>query len=179
MRRADFSVLHRARLALTLCVALAIAPSSWAKPPDIPPYIDNAVTALVAQFSDGMAVSYPEFRYIVRGKVFDSGGKDAVAFFSIEGFHGGNYHAEYMALFAAVPPEGAGADKNAHPFRLVAVAQIGGRGERTFRWKTARLRPNEITVSGLRWGKNDPGCCASRPIKVTFRVVNGNIVEVK
>jgi len=135
------------------------------------------VSALIAQFSDGPAISYAKFRYIVLGHVIDdSKSDDAIAFFSIEGFHGGNYNAEYMAVFAAVEPDFF-YGKVTHSFRLVSVIQIGGRGWRTFDWKTAVLRPNRITVSGWAWGDRDPMCCASKPITVTFRVVNDNLVE--
>lgn len=64
-----------------------------------------------------------------------------------------------------------------HPYRLVAVAKIGGRGWRTFDWKSAKITSLSVTVSGLQWQDQDPGCCASKPITVTFRLEHERITE--
>ena len=173
----------RILFAFVLCLALAISPWSSAKSPKPTKnaqYVDYAVSALIKQFGDGLSVSYPQQRQILWGKVFDFDSEpradDAIAFFAIEGFGGGNDHAEYLAFFVAVSPTPAG---KTLPYRLEAVTQIGGRGWRTFDWDTAVIRPNEITVSGKQLGEKDGFCCPSVPIAVTFRVVKGSIVEVQ
>ncbi len=75
------------------------------------------------------------------GRVFGGGADDAVALFSIEGYGGTNYHAEYLAFFAFVPPDKA-AGRRTRPFRLVAVAQVGGRGWSTFDYRNVLIRPH-------------------------------------
>ncbi|WP_139798654.1 hypothetical protein [Andreprevotia lacus] len=137
--------------------------------------LQRRVDGLIAAFSDGMAVSYPEFRSIHYGKVFESP-RDAVVLFSIEGFGGGNYHAEYLALFAAVPPDRF-EGRATQPYRLVAVSKIGGRGWRTFDSRKLVIAPGSVRLAGQAWGDKDPGCCPSLPLQVMFRVEDERIVE--
>ncbi len=178
MKRIDFgwraAVVRKFVWTVMAGLVLAAAPFSFAKSP-AELTIDRAVTALVSQMSDGVAVSLPEFRRIVFADVLGNGQKDAVAFFAIEGFGGGNNHAEYLALFAAVPADAAAA-KPVRPFRLVTVMQIGGRGWRSLDWATAVLKPGVITVSGKKYGKQDAMCCPSEPVAVTFQWINANLL---
>ena len=162
---------------IALVILLFAADFSFAASPDTRP-ITRAISALANQFSDGIAVSYPEVRLVRFGHLFGNESNDAVAFFSIEGFGGSNYHAEYLAIFESVPNERANG-KRTHPYRLVAVSKIGGRGWRTFDWESSALKSESVTVSGKQWLDNDPGCCASDSITVTFHIKDDSIVEVK
>jgi hypothetical protein len=160
---------------LTFVIFLLVADFSIAATHDRRP-IERAVTTLVTNLSDGIAVNYPEFRFIRFGRLLGGETDDAVAYFSIEGFGGSNYHAEYLAIFASVPREHANG-RTTRPYRLVAVSKIGGRGWRTLDWETTVLKPSSITVSGKRWLENDPGCCASKPFATTFHIKDDILVE--
>lgn len=161
------------RLALAFGMALAIGTTVSAAPvPEAS--LDRDISRLVELFSDGQAYNDPAFRHVVYGKVFGGSRNDAIALFSIEGFQGGNLHAEYLAFFQAIEPQGGSA---AQPFRLVAVTQIGGRGSRTFDWETARLGPGGVRLVGKRWGPDDASCCPSLPVSVSFRVKEGWVRE--
>ena len=140
--------------------------------------IDQDISQLVNLFGDGIAVSAPYQRHIVYGKVLGSVRDDAVAFFSIEGFHGGNYHAEYVAIFEALNPERMNG-RNTKPFRLIGVTQIGGRGQRTLDWKSAKLTQGSVTVSGKKWADADAGCCPSISTTAKFRVSGSSVFEVR
>jgi hypothetical protein len=141
-------------------------------------FIQKDVDRLVALFSDGIAVNYPEYRHIEFGKIFPSGRDDAIVLFNVEGFQGGNDHAEYLAFFESFE-QAQIAGVMSHPFRLVAVTQIGGRGWRSFDWKKVKLGSGCVSLDGLKCGPNDPECCPSVPIRVTFRVTEGFIAESK
>lgn len=78
-------------LLLCCCAVYAASPRS--------DFIEHSVEILGKAFSDGIAVSYPDFRSIQYGPLFGKKNRDALAFFSIEGFNGGNSHAEYLALY--------------------------------------------------------------------------------
>src|SRR6267142_2849682 len=149
-------------LALISTIAASATPSQKA-------LIEKNVDQLVALFSDGIAVEYPKYRHIEFGKIFGSDQEDAVALFSIEGFHGGNEDAEYLAFFQPVEQVQI-AGQMPHPFRLVAVTKIGGRSWRSFDWKTIKLGSGFVTLSGEKYGPEDAACCPSVSIQVTFRV---------
>ena len=160
-------------LSLTFLFGLLLSVSgpTRAAPLDVKP-IHSAISVLINQFSDGRAVSYPEFRNIHFTRLFDDEADSAIAFFSIEGFDGGNYRAEYMAVFAPVPRA-----KNTHPYRLLGVTQIGGRGWRTFDWRSLIISEDNVTISGTAWKDKDPGCCPSAPINITFQIQRTGIFE--
>ena len=140
--------------------------------------VDQDITKLANLFGDGIATSSPDQRHVIYGKVFSSVRDDAVAFFSIEGFHGGNYHAEYVAFFEALAPERMNG-RDAKKFRLIGVAQIGGRGQRTFDWASAKLSNNSVIVSGKKWADADAGCCPSISTTAKFRVSGSSVFEVR
>ncbi len=140
--------------------------------------VNAAVVQLANLYSDGLAVSYPQFRHVKFGKVFNERLDDAVVLFTLEGFHGGNAQAEYLAFFAAVEPEDWPGHKQ-HSFRLVAVRQVGGRSWRTFKFETMKLKPSAVEIAGAAWSESDAGCCPSLPIRLTFAVKDGAVTEVK
>lgn len=158
-------------LTFLLGLLLLTAGPIHAAPLDTKP-IHNAISVLINQFSDGHAVSYPEFRKIHFTRLFDDEADSAIAFFSIEGFDGGNYHAEYMAVFAPVSTA-----KKARPYRLIGVTQIGGRGWRTFDWRSLIISEDTVTISGMAWQDKDPSCCPSAPINITFQIQRSGISE--
>jgi len=143
--------------------------------PDEKP-IKSAVSALVDQFGDGIAIGYPKYRHIQFGHIFSPSSKDAVAFFAIEGFEGTNDYAEYLAVFQAIPPDSF-LGRATRPYRLIAVMQIGGKSWRIFDWEAVVLKHESITVAGTKWVDGDAGCCPSQPITVTFRVQHGSMRE--
>src|ERR1700741_4346373 len=115
-------------LAFLVTISVAVAPSRKA-------FIENNVDQLVALFSDGIAVEVHPDRRIEFGKIFSSNQEDAIALFSLEGFHGGNEDAEYLAFFQSIEQVQM-AGQTTRPFRLIAVTKIGGRSWRYFDLKT-------------------------------------------
>lgn len=161
----------RAAVFLAFC-ASAVADRA----PDASAAIDRDVESLVQLLGDGVSVGYPEFRSVSFGKILGSEREDAVALFSIEGFHGGNVHFEYLAIFEAVEPAILGA-KHSKSYRLAAVSRIGGRGWRTFDFKSVALLRNGVRLTGKKATDSDPSCCPSVPIQVLFRIDRDRIIE--
>ena len=162
---------------LFIVIAIIVAEAGLAAPPTKTP-IEQNVDQLVALFSDGLAVSYPKYRHIEFGKMFGTKRQDAVATFSIEGFHGGNEDRQYLAFLESVETDQA-AGRTSRPFRLVAVVQVGGRMWREFNWQNMKFGPGSVTLSGLKYGAKDAACCPSVPIRATFCVKDGVISETK
>ncbi|MGA2281930.1 MAG: hypothetical protein ABSG80_16695 [Verrucomicrobiota bacterium] len=163
----------------TLVFALALlATMTVAAAPSRKVLIEKNVDQLVALFNDGVAVEHPKYRRIEFGKIFGSDQEDAIALFSLEGFHGGNEDAEYLAFFQSVEQVQI-AGRTTRLFRLVAVTKIGGRSWRFFDWKTIKLGSGFVTLSGAKYGPEDAACCPSVPILVTFRIKEGFISESK
>jgi hypothetical protein len=157
---------------------LAVTTSAHADESAAAKFIDSEINRLVELYSDGIAVSYPEYRHVKFAKVLEQGGESAVALFSVEGFLGGNLHEEYLAVFE--PVEAADIDGHkTNPYRLLAVQKIGGRGWRTFDWDTAQFARGSVRLKGQSWKAQDPGCCPSAPISVTFKLRDDAIVEVR
>jgi len=154
-----------------MTVAALAAPSRKA-------LVEKGVDQLVALFSDGIAVEYRPYRHIKFGKIFGSDREDAIALFSIEGFYGGNGHAEYLVFFQSVEQNQV-PNQKPRPFRLVAVTQIGGRSWRSFDWENIKFGPGFVTLNGEKYGPDDAACCPSVPIQVTFQVKGGVILESK
>jgi|ERR1035437_8360138 hypothetical protein len=158
-------------LALLATMAVAAEPSRKA-------LIDKDVDQLVALFNDGIAVEHPKYRRVEFGKIFGSDQEDAIALFGLEGFHGGNEDAEYLAFFQSVEDYHI-PGHTPRPFRLVAVTKIGARSWRDFDWKTIKLGSGFVTLNGKKYGPEDAACCPSVPILVTFYVKDGFISETK
>lgn len=140
--------------------------------------IEKEVERLVALFSDGVAVEYPKSRHIEFGKIFGSEREDAIVLFSIEGFEGSNYHAEYLAFFESIEKTTV-AGKPTRPFRLIAVTQIGGKRWRSFDGEGIKFGTGWVRLSGKKYGHEDADCCPTVPIQVTFCVKDGFISESK
>ncbi|MFZ6656777.1 hypothetical protein [Undibacterium sp. TJN19] len=134
------------------------------------PAIQKEIDRLILQFGDGLAEPYSERpAIVVYGQIFDESKKDAVVIFNLEGFGGGNHHAEYIAFFAAVP-SGNIAGKISRPYRLVAVTKLGERGWRSFDFNTALIKDRTVMLSGVEMGPKDGLCCPSVAIKRIFYV---------
>lgn len=144
------------------------------------PAMQHEIDRLILQFGDGLAETYSERpAVVVYGQVFDESKKDAVVFFNLEGFGGGNHHAEYIAFFAAVSPVDV-AGKVSRPYRLVAVTKLGERGWRSFDFNTALIKDRTVILSGVEMGPKDALCCPSVAIKRIFYVdESDHIVETK
>jgi hypothetical protein len=135
-------------------------------------FINKEVTKLVDLYKDGFGYHVAEMRHVTFGSLFDPERRDAVAFFGLTGVDNSNGHYEYIAIFA----QGKGRDFSAvkgpkdRPFHLVLTTLVGSRSTRTLDWKTAKISPGKIVVQGTRRGKDDAGCCPTKPIQVTFNI---------
>lgn len=141
--------------------------------------IKKSVDRLIDLYSDGLAVGYAEFKHFYPVHIFEgqSDRPDYVVLFSIEGFHGGNEHHEYLAVFAAVPQE-EWPGHTLHRYQMLGVQQIGGRMWRSFDPKTFRIDRNVVTLAGRQWSDSDAGCCPSLKIKGKFEIAEHGIFEV-
>lgn len=146
--------------------------TSSAAPPAPFAGIDAEVAKLAARYSDGISHNDAKDRHVVYGPLFDTPRPAAVAFFTLAGVGLTNVDREYMAIFAP----GAGRDLSKvngpkeRPYHLVATLPVGSRWSRTLDWRSAKISRGQIVVRGRRWSKDDPGCCPSLPIEVTFEV---------
>jgi len=137
-------------------------------------FVEEAAAVLVAQIGDGIAESEPR---IVFGKVSGGTGQDAIVYFGYEGLSGGNSVHEYLAVYAAIPSR-PGLSRS-RPYRLAAVKLIGHRGWRSFDSTRIVIRNGVITIPGNYWKQEDAMCCPSGNISTTFKLQNGELVEVK
>ncbi|MCH8619297.1 hypothetical protein [Undibacterium sp. TS12] len=143
-------------------------------------FMKAELNRLTDQFSDGLAAPFDgNPAVILYGQLFDDHQHDAVVFFNLEGFGGGNHHAEYMAVYAQREQmELAG--KTAKPYQLIAVSKLGERGWRVFDFETARIEGRTISIKGKEAGPRDALCCASVPITRIFRIDEfDHVVETK
>lgn len=165
------------RRAVLAALAIVFAQAGLAAgPPEAP--IKESVEQLVKLFSDGLAVGYAKFRHVEFGKIFGSDQADAIAIFNIEGFHAGNEEHQYLAFFESVDQDRVG-QRTSRPYRLIAVAHVGGRMWREFDWQKVKFGPSSVTLTGAKYGPKDAACCPSVPIQVTFGVKDGVISETK
>ncbi len=112
----------------------------------------------------------------------DDAESSAIAFFSIEGFHGGNTHTEYVAALTRSKRVGG------HPSKisLLGVIPIGRRGIRTVKSEDARIEERgdgfDVIVPALVYGPSDPMCCPSVGSQVRIRVTvaaGGSLTELR
>lgn len=138
--------------------------------------LQKRVDALVNLYSDGLAEGYPEYRHVTRVKLFDGSSPDAVVLFAMEGFHGGNGHEQYLAVFASVEQE----DWPGHElsrFRLIGVQKVGARWWRALDPTSLRVNGKVLTLASKKWSDIDPGCCPSQRITKSFVVSQRGIAE--
>ncbi|MFZ6641227.1 hypothetical protein ACO0LL_15870 [Undibacterium sp. TC4M20W] len=135
---------------------------------------------LIAQFSDGIAETYSENpARIVYGNLFGDHQHDAVLLFNLEGYGGGNHHAEFIAFFTEQEQfEVAG--KHTRPYLLVAVAKLGERGWRSFDFNSVSINQGFVTLKGKEMTSGDAMCCPSLTITRSFSVDEfDHIIESK
>ncbi|MFZ6873617.1 hypothetical protein ACO0LF_16285 [Undibacterium sp. Di27W] len=132
--------------------------------------IQAELARLIEQFGDGIAETYSgKPARILYGQLFEEHKNDAVVLFSMEGFGGGNLHAEFVAFFAEQHQYDA-AIRKARPYRLVAVSKLAQRGWRTFDFDSARIRQGMLTIDGMQMGPKDANCCPSVAISRSLRI---------
>jgi len=135
---------------------------------------------LIAQFGDGVAETYSENpARIIYGNIFGEHQHDAVVLFNLEGYGGGNHHAEFIAFFSEQEQfEVAG--KHTRPYLLVAVTKLGERGWRSFDFDSASIKKSAVTLKGKEMTSRDAMCCPSLAITRTFSIdEHGHLIEGK
>ncbi|WP_162040213.1 hypothetical protein [Undibacterium sp. YM2] len=135
---------------------------------------------LIAQFSDGIAETYSENpARIVYGNLFGDHQHDAVVLFNLEGYGGGNHHAEFIAFFTEQEQFDV-ADMHTRPYLLVAVTKLGERGWRSFDFNSASIKQKSVTLNGKEMTSGDAMCCPSLTITRSFGVDEfDHIIESK
>ncbi len=136
--------------------------------------------SLIAQFGDGIAETYSENpARIVYGNFFGEHKHDAVVLFNLEGYGGGNHHAEFIAFFTEQEQFDV-AGKHTRPYRLVAVTKLGERGWRSFDFNSLSTRQKSVVLKGKEMTSGDAMCCPSLTIIRSFSVDEfDHIVESK
>ncbi|MGC3981488.1 MAG: hypothetical protein QM808_09530 [Steroidobacteraceae bacterium] len=129
---------------------------------------NRKVDDLVVLLKDNYAREYTAARrtYIDTDRVL------ALAFFSIEGFTGGNNHTQYLAIFR-VRNEGTPTRKEDSTFQLLSYSPIGGKAWRSvdpdkFEFITTPAGET-IRLTALTYATGDPACCPSLPGTITYR----------
>jgi len=140
--------------------------------------IHKDIDRLAAAFSDGFGQDDRKRRWIKTGPLFGQDEEGAVAFFALSGLDLMNGTEEYMAVFARGQDREVPKAKE-KPYRLILVTLIGTRWSRAFDWKSAAVRPGEISLKGLSWGEGDAGCCPTRAINVTFRLAKAEGADTR
>ena len=110
--------------------------------------VDAAVTALVSQLVDPQASEYRAAR-----RVHSMPGHEgvALAFFTVEGFGGGNNDTFYLAAFQR--QAGTGASRR---YRLLGVDQIGGGGWRFVDTDRIDVAGDCVTLDTKGFAAGDP-----------------------
>ncbi|MFZ6710620.1 hypothetical protein [Undibacterium sp. TC9W] len=125
---------------------------------------------LIAQFSDGIAETYSENpARIAYGNLFGDHQHDAVVLFNLEGYGGGNHHAEFIAFFTEQEQFDV-AGKHTRPYLLVAVTKLGERGWRSFDFNSLSIKQGAVILKGKEMTSGDAMCCPSLTITRSFSV---------
>lgn len=108
---------------------------------------------------------------------FRQGGEFVLVVFTIEGFGGGNNHAQYLAVFS---PETSG--QGEQRFSLIDVIRIGGTGWRSvlrLNAKTIPLKSGEILISidAVAAVRNDPANSPGKETTIHLSLDDGRLVE--
>jgi len=156
---------------ILLCLCLFFALSARAAEVSPTAAIHRDIDKLVALYTDGFGSNKAKSRFIVFGPLFNPESSDAIAFFTLNEVDLTNGYEEYIAVFAQGQGRRISGHKTERLYRLVATARVGTRWTRSLEWKTAKISQGRIAVKGLRWSKNDAGCCPTEPIEVIFNVI--------
>jgi hypothetical protein len=161
-----------------LCVLGLVAVPSIAAEADLPQPLVAQIERTVQLLRDSYATEYPDARMVQRTR----GQNDepvTLVVFTIEGFGGGNNHAQYLAAFEAET------DREGEPhYRLLDVIPIGGKGWRAVEALNARTTHDprsQETVFTLDVMENGPDDAMNSPsIKavVLVKLKKGRLVEV-
>lgn len=138
------------------------------------------LSRLIEQFGDGIAETYSENpARIIYGNFFGDHKNDAVVLFNLEGYGGGNHHAEFIAFFTELEQFEVAGKRN-RPYLLVAVTKLGERGWRSFDFNSASIKQGIVTLKGREMASRDAMCCPSLAITRSFSVDEfDHIVESK
>lgn len=160
--------LLRLRLLLLLLVFLAFAASTIAARSD--PALEKSVAELASLLTDGYAE-------LDQGKLLPIRSSNMVAvLFNLQGPAKGNGSWQFLAFFEANASLSS-EFPNTSPYRLLAFKKIGSRGARLFNPATATFQSGQLTVGGSAFKPSDAMCCPSLPIRSTFVIQDGQVVE--
>ncbi|QSA96295.1 hypothetical protein [Methylococcus sp. EFPC2] len=161
------------RLAIMM-MTLALALASCEDPSDDPPapvaeatkYVDAIVSRIKGNDPD--AEEYAEARKIHVLDVDGDGVKDVVAFFTVEGFDGGNNYHFYLSVLRGRPGSLAEA----------GTLKIGGKGWRHIDFDRLGLEGGRLIVQTSEYEQGDPLCCPSRTGRARFKIDDHGLKEV-
>lgn len=152
--------LYIASICATLLAGVTIALSQTNENAAIDSFITRRAKAEKAE-------EYSEARKVVRGDVNGDRRVDVTVLYTLEGFNGGNSHAQYLAIFL-------GGGKT---FRNAANAPVGGKLNRSV--DLVSVTAGKINLDTLGYRSDDPACCPTRKGKTHYIFTNGKLKEVK
>jgi hypothetical protein len=91
---------------------------------------------------------------------------DLVVLFTLEGFHGGNNHRQYLAVFL----------RHGKSYRYAVHGGVGGKLNRSV--DLASVTNGTINLDTKEYRKNDPACCPTRNGKTRYRLIRGKLREI-
>jgi hypothetical protein len=153
---------------------VAVAPMS-AK--TIPKPLLEQVQRLTELLRDSCAVWYPDATMVQFAKVRE-GEELVLTVFTIEGFGGGNNHAQFFAVFTVET-----SDKGKQHFSLLDVMPIAGKGWRSVRNLNAKVTKNPeskeifIAFEGLEVAVGDAMNFPTKKITINLLLKDGRIVK--
>jgi len=128
----------------------------------------SAVNSFISkQATEAGADEYSEGRKIVRSDVNGDGKIDLIVLYTLEGFGGGNSHAQYLAIFL-------GGGKT---FKNAANVAVGGKLNRSV--ELTGVTAGRIDLDTLAYRSNDPACCPTRKGKTHYRFSQNRLKETK
>ena len=153
---------------LLLVVFLALPASAIAERPD--PALDKSVDRLAALLTDGYATLDQAQLVPVRSSNL------IAVFFNLQGPAKGNGSWQFLAFFEVnfdLSSEFPASSK----YRLLGYKQVGSRGTRLFDSTSATFQHGKVTVGGAAFKPSDSMCCPSLPIRSSFVIQDGHVVE--
>lgn len=121
--------------AVCLSLLLGVVPLVQAAPPTLPKPLATQIERLVGLLKDRYASGYPDATLTQKVRVGAGQGQEwMLVVFTIEGFGGGNSHAQYLAVF-----EVDSEDKNNPYYSLLDFRHVGGKGWRAINQLGARV----------------------------------------
>lgn len=155
------------KLALTLLLAVVVGPAFATDMKALNRQVDEIVVKMKS--GDPGAVEYRKARKIHLIDVDGDRVRDAVVFFTVEGFAGGNNYSSFMTVLK-------GRSSQFQPLDTIAV---GGMGLGSASYSRPNFKDGRIVIERMEYVDADARCCPSMKANVTIVLQGSKLIEAQ